>query len=61
MAAAFSGLCQSRGRGTLHYLPLLGNCVLQQVTSLCCTFMCDGSCCCSVQLAGGGWEVIVGV
>lgn len=27
----------------------------------CCTFMCDGSCYCSVQLAGGGWETTAGV
>lgn len=59
MAAAYGGQCQSRGLGTPRYLPLLGNCVLQQVTSLCRTFVCDGSCCCSVQLDGGGWETTV--
>lgn len=61
MAAACSGQCRSRGLGTPHYLSLLGNCVLQQVTSLCCTFVCDGSCCCSVRFSGSGWGTTAGV
>lgn len=56
MAAACDGQCRSRGLGSPHYLSSLGICVLQQVTSLCCAFMSDGSCCCSVWLAGGGWK-----